>query len=249
MSVGSSRARSPLLLSRNGPEAMQRILMSLSRQVRLLPLLALAVLPGQPQQAEAQFRFIPSVGSYAPLADLGELRDDAGATLLDLGRRSSTAAIGLAVEVGGAEGAIGLRLGTTWASRSPLPVEGTGCEGCSARSSLLLAGGTLIIRPLPRLLFVQPHFLVGGGSLWYNFDDRELRKAGWDDVLVNQRQRHLQFGVGSTLHLGFVQPQLELNLHVSGYDPGDGPPELSASGKGDRQGSVFLTVGVPLGGE
>jgi hypothetical protein len=229
---------------------MQRILMRFLSPIHVLPLLPLvaaAVLLVRPPQAEAQFRFIPSVGSYAPLADLGELRDDTGATLLDLGRSSSTAAIGLAVEVGGAEGAIGLRLGTTWASRSPLPVEGTGCEGCSARSSLLLAGGTLIIRPLPRLLFVQPHFLLGGGSLWYSFDDRELRDGGWEDVLINQRQRHLQFGVGSTLHLGFVRPLVELNVHVSGFDPGDGPQELSSSGKGDRQGSVFLTVGIPLG--
>ncbi len=218
-----------------------------------LPLFSLCLLIAigagiHPSKAEAQLRIVPFVGAHAPLSDLGELRDEAGTTLLELGRSASSAAFGVGFEVGGAEGGLGARLGLAYAGQGRVPIRGFGCSDCAARGSLLSAGGGLLLRPLPRYLFVQPHFVIGGGYLWYGFDDDDLRGEGWDQVLVDQRRRYLELGAGTTLHLRVLRPQVELRMKISGFDPGDGPSELSASGSGGRQGNLYLTVAIPLGG-
>jgi hypothetical protein len=217
----------------------------------LLPaILASGLLSLLPDHGEAQLKVVPQVGLYAPVADLGEIRDNAGQTLVELGRRESTLALGVELEWGRSESSLGVRGGVAHATRSEIPIQGVGCADCSARSSLTAVGAALVVRPFPQMALVRPLLLAGGGVLYHDFDDRQLREENWTDVLVNQSQPYLHLGMGTHLFLGPLTPQIEFSARVSGFDPGGGPPSVNPPQfmtSGDRQTNLFLTVGIPLG--
>lgn len=217
----------------------------------LFPLvLALSLFLALPALGYAQIKVVPQVGVYAPVSDLGELRDNTGETLLELGRRESTLALGLDLEWAGDESPLGLRGGVAYATQSTIPIDGMGCVDCSARGSLASAGAALLMRPFPRMALIRPYLLGGGGILYYDFDARELEDENWGDILVDQSKPYLHLGIGTQLFLGIFTPQVELSARISGFDPGqgsqagNGAPFLTS---GDRQTNLFLTVGIPLG--
>lgn len=201
---------------------------------------------------EAQVSVVPQVGIYAPLSDLGELQDDTGETLLDLGRRGSTLAFGALVETGDpGSSAVGVRLGVGFATRSEVPIEGVGCESCAARSSLLTAGAALVLHPFPRFALLRPYLVAGGGVAYYDFDDEELRDEGWQNVLRDQAQGQIHLGLGTHLFLGPLRPRIELGTHISRFEPTDEsitPLGVTGVGEGDRQANFFLMLGIPFGG-
>jgi hypothetical protein len=199
-----------------------------------------------PPEVGAQLRVLPQLGLYAPLGDLGEVRENAGPALLDLGRQSSSLAFGLAVEVGARDAGTGVRAGVVYATTSTLPVVGPECPACEARANALVGGAAVVFRPVPPLLVVQPYFLVGGGVVRYGFDDADLREEGWQGVLRNQIRPQLQLGIGAAVDVAAYRPRIELNAHIARFEPGDGP-EPGATADGDRQTNLFLTVSLPLG--
>lgn len=196
--------------------------------------------------AEGQLRVIPQLGLYAPTSDLGELRDDAGGTLLELGRQSSTLALGLAVELGLETSGLGWRVGASYATASTVPVVGPDCPECAARATLLAAGGAAVIRPLPPMMVAHPYLLVGGGVVRYGFSDEDLREEGWRNVLRNQTRPQLHVGIGTSLSLGAFEPRIELSAHVADFEPGEGP-EGTAHADDERQTELFFTIGLPFG--
>ncbi len=204
------------------------------------------------QNLEAQVTVVPQAGIYAPLSDLGELRDDTGETLLELGRRESTLAFGATFETGDPESsAVGVRAGIGFATRSDVPVQGVGCEDCAARSSLLTVGAALVLHPFPRLALLRPYLVAGGGVAYYDFDDEGLREEGWQNALQDQAQAQLHLGLGTHLFLGPLRPRIELGAHISRFNPSDEsitPQGVTGIGEGDRQANLFLMVGIPFGG-
>jgi hypothetical protein len=209
----------------------------------LAGLLTLCLLPAE---AEAQVRLLPSVGVYAPISDLGSIRESDGQVLVDAGRRDATLAFGLGLELGNSQGFASIRGQLGYATAANVPIDAVGCAHCELRSTLLTATAAVVLRPLPQLAVAQPFVVAGGGLKRYGFDREDLGTSGFIDGFRDQGQRTVQLGVGMQFALGPIRPVVELSGYVSRYEvePANGGRE----GSDDRQTDLMLTIAFPLGG-
>jgi hypothetical protein len=196
--------------------------------------------------AEGQLRFVPSVGAYAPLSDLGEVRDQEGGTFMEAGKRVSTLAFGGGVELGPIRGLANLRAEAAYATASNVPIRSMECPECGLRSTLLVGSASLVLRPFMDLMVAQPYLVLGGGVKRYDFDPREMTGLGAGDYFRDQTRPSFHLGGGVQFHLGALRPRLELSAHFSRFEPGREDPGVQ--GSDDRQNSLFLMFGLPMGG-
>lgn len=211
----------------------------------LLPALLL-VGAGFSEQAEAQLRVVPGVGLYAPLSDLGEIRGEVGQRLIDAGRRNSTVALSLGVEVGDAGSSLGFRGRVDYGTRARVPIEGVGCPDCELRASLLAASADLILRPLPRLLLLQPFVAGGLGVKHYGFEREDLEPEGFPEAFRSQTRPALRAAVGSQFFLGALRPQVEASVVVSRFETH--PDAGHLRGEDRLQSDLFVSVSLAFGG-
>lgn len=195
-----------------------------------------------PHQLEGQtsIRLLPQIGAYTPASDLGEVREN-GETRFSAGRRSSSLAWGLGLEAGPRDSGTSIRGHMGYGTNAEIPVWGFECGNCSARSTLLTGSVTAVLRPVPRLVLVQPYLLVGAGVKRYDFDVRNADGDAWRRVFRDQTRAAAQAGVGLEASLLGLRTQWELNGHVSRYRAGS---DQDAS----LQTDLFLTLSIPLGG-
>lgn len=194
-----------------------------------------------PASSSAQIRLVPQVGLYAPLADLGTVRSTSAGEAVDIGKKSSTFALGLGLELGNRANAVAFRGNVAYASSSDVPFTSVGCADCESRSTLTALTATLVLRPLPNLIVVQPYFLAGGGVKRYDFKEEDLRAEGLDALVSDQTKGTAHLGVGAEFSLGGLRLLVELSDYLSSFD-------LDAEGDEELQNDFFLTVGLPLGG-
>lgn len=199
-------------------------------------------------EAQTSVRLLPQVGAYSPLAELGEIRDN-GETVIGAGRRSSTLAWGLGLEAGPGQEGTSFRLHVGYGTNSEIPVWGLECEGCSARSTLLTANAAAVLRPIPRLVLVQPYFVLGAGVKRYGFETRDMEGERWRDLLRDQTRPAGQLGVGVEASLLGLRTQWELNGFISRFQEGsNGGGTNSSNGDSSLQTDLFLTLSIPMGG-
>lgn len=206
----------------------------------LAPLmLVVAALATHPSSALAQggIRLIPQVGLYAPVSDLGTASSTEGA--VEIGERESTLGFGLALELG-ARRTVSFRLNGVYGTESEVPVDGTGCTDCTARSTVAAVTGSAVFRPLPNLIVVQPYLQAGGGLKRYDFDEDDAEAEGVDAFVSDQNELTGQLGVGLEFNLLGFRALLELSDFISGFD--------AEGGEGETQHDFFLTLGIALGG-
>jgi len=184
---------------------------------RAIPLaLALATLaPAAP--ALAQLHITPTAGAYHPgeaPMDLG----DSGVRLF----RGRALGLGMNIEAGILRGTIAYASGAT--------ITGDGAEGDLGEGTLLAMTAGVALRPLPRLLGLQPYALLGGGVKRFGYSWNDSR---FNDVLPsNEREFVFQYGAGADLMLG------GLGLIAEVYDMV--APELDDS----RRHDTFLQLGL-----
>lgn len=181
--------------------------------------------------AQAQTRFIPQVGLYAPVSDLSP--DGA----VDIGKQESTLALGAAVDFR-SESSLGFRLGGVYATASDVPVGGVGCTNCEARNTVLALTGAAVIRPVPMLGILRPYAIAGAGGKWYNFSF----PSGGDeleDLLEDSTQLAFQLGAGVEFDLRVLRFNVELSDYISSYE--------ATGGSSERQHDMVLSVGLILG--
>ena len=217
--------------------------MTLSRAFRCTATAALAAVVAGfvsvfPQKAEAQLRLLPSVGMYVPVSELGQVEGIAGG--IELGKAESTLAYGVAVEFGS------IRANLAYAGDSDIPIDGVGCETCSARTTMLVGTAALAIRPIPEILFFQPYLLAGGGLKRYNFDPENFGEEGLDGILDDQNQFTGQVGLGLTLSLGGLGLFTELNDYISKVELA--PDDEDFDWDSDLQHDMIWSLGIALGG-
>jgi len=186
--------------------------------------------------AAAQVRFIPQVGLYsqftrfpAPRAGAEELKKDA------------TLAFGAALELGRPD-KVSFRLNVLHATDSEVPVTDLGCRADCARSTVTSATATLALRPLPRLILIQPYLLAGGGMKRYDFTKDDIRDEGLRAVLSEQNQLTGHLGGGVEVNLGALRLTGELSDLLSRFDDG-----RNASTSDELQHDLFFTVGLVIG--
>lgn len=189
-----------------------------------------------PAGSSAQLRILPQAGLYAPVSDLGSVSTVDGARTV--GERESSFAYGAALELGPADGTT-FRITGLYGSDGELPVGDVGCTSaeCSVRSTVVNLTGSVVLRPIPRLVLVQPYLVAGGGLKRYDYDfdgDTSLRDALGDDA----NELTGQLGVGADWTLGIINGTVEISDFVSGSVLDDG---------GDTQHDFFVTVGLYIG--
>jgi len=187
-----------------------------------------------PAPGNAQTRFIPQVGLFASVSDLGTV--DSTDEAWDVGEHETSLALGLTLDFA-SDNTIGFRLTGLYGTDSEVPVGGIGCTGsaCDLSSTLLGVSGSIVLRLLPRGSPLRPYLLGGGGIKRYDFEfstDSQLEDAFGDESKATG-----VLGAGFDWNLGILKGNLELTDYISG----------SILEDGDRQHDFFLTVGLILG--
>ena len=183
---------------------------------------------------EAQTHFIPQLGLYASISDLGTV--DSADEARAVGEHETSLAFGLTLDFA-SDNTVGFRVTGLYGTRSEIPVGGIGCAGsaCDLRSTLLGVSATAVLRLLPPVSPLRPYLLGGGGIKRYDFEfdsDSQL-----NDAFGDESQATGVLGAGFDWNLGILKGNLELTDYISG----------SILEDGDRQHDFFLTVGLILG--
>jgi hypothetical protein len=134
----------------------------------------------------------PMVGAYVPAGSFRELEQAAGPTVKL--ERSSTLGLGLNIGLGNT-----LRASIAYASGATISRDGVSGEDEIGDGTVLVGTADLVMRPLPKLILVQPYLLGGIGYKKenYSFDDDAIEDIPDDDKSVV-----LHAGVGIDLSLG-----------------------------------------------
>ena len=167
-------------------------------------ILALALMP---RVSHAQgISITPQIGVYVPANNLDSLRSGAQQVRV---KREGDLALGLNIDLGFLRGTV------AYASAAKLNQKSTigGTETQVGEGKLLAVAGDIVLRPIPRLIVVQPYLLAGAGlrRANYSYDDDGLANAFPKD----DSDFALHAGVGADVMLGPVGVSAELTDFIS----------------------------------
>jgi hypothetical protein len=136
----------------------------------------------------------PSIGVYIPASDVYQLRDDAQQIFnVD---KEGTLALGLNVQLGMLRGSI------AYASGAQLNERGVQNREAVGEGKLLTVAGDVVLRPIPRLIIVQPYLIAGAGLRRedYSYADDGVANA----LPSDQSDFGLHAGIGADVMLGKI---------------------------------------------
>ena len=200
----------------------------------LLPVAAGAQVPG------FDLELVPKVGFYAPAADLEAARDAAGEIVE---QRGGGLAIGVALDVGVPGAPVSFRLGGDYVTSSEFTYRESGGELESTGEQTMLAlAGDLVLRPLPRLIVVQPYLLAGAGVKRYDFSfSRPDGETTIDQAFPDsQTDFTVHAGLGLDLGIGPIALVAEVSDYVSWY-------EAEGADESALQNDLFIMAGLRVG--
>jgi len=169
----------------------------------------------------------PRVGVYAPLTNLGDAASTASTIAAD---RSGSFAVGLGVELGFLP--LPIRANLDYVTGAQVDESGVS-EPTDA--TMLAVSADLMIRPLPRIIIIQPYVFVGAGLRQYNFDPADPNVSDLKDA----SDPTIHLGGGADLKLGPLNLNAEVGDYISWY-------EIQDSGS-DMQHDLFASIGIILG--
>lgn len=145
-----------------------------------------------PVAAQAQgISLTPSVGMYIPASDLYQLRDGATQATID---KEGTFALGMNIDFGMLRGTI------AYASGAQINQRGVTNQENIGDGKLLAVAGDVVLRPIPRLLIVQPYVIAGAGFRQENYSYNDSGISG--AMPADQRDFALHAGLGADISLG-----------------------------------------------
>lgn len=145
-----------------------------------------------PAAARAQsISVTPAIGVYIPASDLYDLRDEAQQITVD---KEGTLALGLNVEAGMLRGSV------AYASGAQLNQRGVQNQDDIGEGKLLAVAADLVLRPIPRLIIVQPYLVAGAGLRRedFSYEDDGIGNA----LPSDQSDFALHAGLGLDVSLG-----------------------------------------------
>jgi len=173
--------------------------------------------------ASAQITVTPVIGGYLPATDVRTLKGDARQIGLE---RTATMAVGLNVELGSLRGSL------AYVTGSSLSDTGVTNSGQIGDGSLLALAAGVVLRPLPRIVGLQPYVVGGGGVKRSGYS---FRSSGYAvDFPESETDLAAHFGGGADFMLGRLGLVVEVTDFVTFKDSSFGPHD------------VFGTVGVRL---
>lgn len=142
-----------------------------------------------PEASRAQRVYLtPMVGTHVAAADFQGLGDEAD-DIFDGGHRPLV--VGLNAELGPLRGSV---------AYAPDARQRRGFDGATAGGSVLAAAADLVIRPIPRLLVLQPYLLGGLGYKRRTFPDGLA--AAYPALADDRHDLAFHLGVGTDLMFG-----------------------------------------------
>lgn len=152
----------------------------------------------------------PTIGAYIPASDFDELRDEADELRAE---KEGTLALGLNLELGWLRGSL------AYASGATIKRNGIAGEEDIGEGTLLTAAADVVLRPIPRLLIVQPYLLGGVGlrNSSYDADDNGLTNPFPED----DTDLALHVGLGADVMLGGIGLVAEITDFISKNPDGD----------------------------
>jgi hypothetical protein len=177
-----------------------------------------------PAAAQAQgISVTPHAGVYIPASDLYQLRDDASALTVD---KEGTFAFGLNVEFGMLRGTL------AYASGAQLNERGVQNQDNVGEGKLLAVAGDIVLRPIPRLIIVQPYILAGAGLRQENYSYESGTGGAFPQ---DQSDFALHAGIGADIMLGRIGVVAEFSDFITKDDEDKW-----------NQHDAFATVGLKL---
>jgi opacity protein-like surface antigen len=160
----------------------------LARAAALALISAVAAAP-----AAAQSIHLSGLGGiYKPDSDLFDLRDDVTQGRLS---KNDAAAFGLNLEIFGFRGSLVYAPGATLEEQTS-----GGADRDVGESSLLAVAGDLALRPLPRIIGIQPYALAGVGLKRFGYD---ITSDGIGNALPeDETEFAIHFGLGADFMFG-----------------------------------------------
>lgn len=165
-----------------------------------ISVLALAAMP---RTSQAQVSITPQVGVYVPANSVNGLRSAGDSIRVS---REGTLALGLNIDLGVIRGSV------AYASAAKLNRKGVSGQSEIGNGKLLAVAGDLVLRPIPRLIVIQPYLLVGAGlrNANYSYD------AGISNSFPkSDRDFALHAGVGADLMVGPIGVSAEITDFIS----------------------------------
>jgi hypothetical protein len=161
-----------------------------------------------PVVAQAQgIHVTPSLGVYVPASDLYTLRNEAQQITVD---KEGTFALGLNVDMGMLRGSL------AYASGAQVNERGVQNRDNIGEGKLLAVAGDLVLRPIPRLIIVQPYIIAGAGLRRedYSYEDDGLSNA----LPKEQSNFALHAGIGADIMLGRIGVVAEFSDFITQND-------------------------------
>lgn len=198
--------------------------------------LAVACLLGfaAPTAAQApgiELKVNPRVGLYVPLSDLGELQSTAGAIAAE---KSGSLTVGLGVELDLALLPVGLRANVDYVPGSDISAEGV--TDNAGATTMLAVSADAVLRPLPRIIILQPYLFAGGGLRQYSFDVSDPNV----DTLEDASDPTVHLGGGLDLKLGPLNLNAEIADYISWYESQQGVDA-------EMQHDMLVSIGLIFG--
>lgn len=158
-----------------------------------------------PETMHAQgITITPQIGVYVPGDDVESLRQGADSVSIN---KEGTLGLGLNIDFGFLRGSV------AYASAAKLNRRGVTGENEIGEGKLLAVAGDVVLRPIPRLLILQPYLIAGAGlrRADYDYDSDGLTNA----FPENDSDFALHAGVGADIMLGSLGISAEITDFIS----------------------------------
>ena len=165
--------------------------------------LAVFALAAIPALGQAQgIAITPAVGAYVPAGSFRELQTTAEH------KREATLGLGLNIDFGSLRGSLAYATGAT------INEDGVSGKSEIGEGSVLAVTGALVLRPIPRILILQPYILGGAGlkQQKFNYNDSGLGGA-FDDEDDSDLTLHV--GIGADIMIGRIGLVAEISDFIS----------------------------------
>lgn len=217
----------------------------MTRSMKLLittALLATATVRAEAQVPGIDVSLVPKIGFYIAAADLqaaataaGEIVDDRGGSL----------AVGLGLDFAVPLSPLSFRVGFDYVTSSEFTyADTTGAGGleASGEQTMLAIAGDIVLRPIPRLVVLQPYLLAGAGVKRYDFSFQDAADGTDIEEAFPESQTDftLHAGLGLDLGLGPIALVAEVGDYISWY-------EAEGSDGSELQNDIFLMAGIRVG--
>lgn len=162
-----------------------------------------AALVALPAAGQAQgIAITPSVGAYVPAGSFRELQNSVEH------KREATLGLGLNIDFGS------LRASLAYATGASISEDGVSGNSEIGEGSVLAVAGDLVLRPIPRILILQPYLLGGAGlkQQKFNYNDSGIGGAFQDE---DDSDLTLHVGIGADIMIGRIGLIAEISDFIS----------------------------------